>query len=377
MKDKNLMGKVRKSSLQSDSRYDSLAGMRAIAAIGIALMHYLANMDESMEQALKESSCLYETAIPFFTLFVYMFFILSAFSMCCGYYNKFVVKDGKSYFDTERFYLKRYCRIWPFFALLVCIDVLMNPSLEEIYEAFSDLTLVFNLLPNPEIKVIGVGWFLGTIFVFYMIFPWFIFLLKDKRRAWFAMAIALVMHILVREYFLTEKFVLESEIGCARHNIVFSFPFLMTGGIIYLYRDVLSSARFTYLWLLLAAVATIFQFAVSPKLFGSNILYLLILFTLWILYAMTGGISIGGLKLLDNKVVNFIGGISMEIYLCHMVMFRVIEKLHIETFIVNPHLLYWIFCVIGISLAIVFSYVVKSIIFPLIGKRVPILAFLK
>lgn len=52
--------------------------------------------------------------------------------MCCGYYSRFKVesfglRDGKSVmgsgFDTEKFYSKRYSRIWPFFALLVMIDV--------------------------------------------------------------------------------------------------------------------------------------------------------------------------------------------------------------------------------------------------------------
>ncbi|WP_158223266.1 hypothetical protein [Fibrobacter sp. UWS1] len=47
----------------------------------------------------------------------------------------------------------------------------MKPSISELYQAFADLTLAFNLLPNPDISVIGVGWFLGLVFLFYMIFP--------------------------------------------------------------------------------------------------------------------------------------------------------------------------------------------------------------
>ena len=112
-----------------------------------------------------------------------MFFTLSAFSMCCGYFHKFDTKDGKCSFCTEFFYNKRYSRIWPFFSLLVLIDFIMNPSKEELYQCIADLTLAFNLLPNPEIHVIGVGWFLGVIFLFYMIFPWFAFLLQNTKRA--------------------------------------------------------------------------------------------------------------------------------------------------------------------------------------------------
>lgn len=306
-------------------RYDSFDGLRTIAALGIAVMHYLANIDKEVAGTLQADSFLYGTFIPFCTQFVYLFFMLSSFSMCCGYYNKFAVTDGKSAFDTEKFYSKRYCRIWSFFALLICIDVLLNPTMEELYEACADLTLAFNLLPNPDIKVIGVGWFIGTIFLFYMIFPWFVYLLQNKKRAWFSMCVAIVMHILVVRYFLTEKFVLPSAMGDARHNIVFSFPFLMLGGLIYLYRKPLSNEKLKYVWLILATIATILQFTIAPKLFGENVLFLLLLFSLWMLYAMTGGIHLG-FNVLNNKVTKFIGSISMEIYLCHMVMFRAIKK---------------------------------------------------
>lgn len=351
-----------------NDRYYSFDGLRAIACIGIALMHYRANLPADMKRILMtDCSLLYGNIISFFSEFVFMFFTLSAFSMCCGYFNRFKVEDKRSGFDTEKFYSKRYSRIWPFFALLVMIDLVMNPSMEEVYQCFADLTLAFNLLPNPEIHVIGVGWFLGVVFVFYMIFPWFVFLLQNKKRAWLAMVVALVMHYLCVNYFLTEEFVLPSEISNFRHNIVWSFPYFMVGGILYLYRGWLSLPKFKFVWLALAIASTVCQFVFHPHILGDNYMYLLVVFCMWILYAMTGGIAIGGVKLLDNKEMKFLGGLSMEIYLCHMVMFRVVEKLHLERFIENPHLLYWTWCVVGIA-AIVFSWVVKEKVFPACTK---------
>ncbi|WP_413468811.1 acyltransferase family protein [Segatella baroniae] len=321
---------------------------------------------------------MYSDIIPFLTTFVFMFFSLSAFSMCCGYFHKFNVNlEGKSYYNTEIFYSKRYCRIWPFFALLVGLDLIMNPTLTELYQSFADLTLAFNLLPNPEIKVIGVGWFLGVVFLFYMIFPWFVYLLQNKTRAWFAFAIALIMHFLVVDYFLTERFVLPSEISNFRHNIVWSFPFFMIGGILYLYRENLGNPKKKYLWLTLAITSTISQFIFYPSIFGDNYMYLLIVFSFWILYAMTGGIQIYSFKLLENRFTKFIGGISMEIYLCHMVTFRAIEKAHLDDKITNPHLYYWITCIAGIGLAILFSYFVKYKLFSYLGNKIKVLSFLK
>ena len=147
------------------------------------MMHYLANIDENISEKLKNSGILYSEIVPFFTSFVFMFFTLSAFSMCCGYLHKFDTTDGKSSFCTESFYNKRYSRIWPFFSLLVLIDFIMNPSKEELYQCIADLTLAFNLLPNPEIHVIGAGWFLGVIFLFIYDFSMVRILITEHKES--------------------------------------------------------------------------------------------------------------------------------------------------------------------------------------------------
>ena len=177
-------------------RYSSLDGLRAFAVIGIAIMHIWGNIDVAPDR----STFLYGVVIPSLDEFVYLFFMISAFSMCCGYYER--MKIGQ--ISMNNFYKKRYQRILPYFALLILIDCLVphgankyemsmmaagtvdtvNPILSQLYESFANLTLCFNLLPNPEIKVVGVGWFLGVVFLFYMLFPFFVFMLDNKRRMW-------------------------------------------------------------------------------------------------------------------------------------------------------------------------------------------------
>lgn len=66
--------------------------------------------------------------IPWFTNFTLLFMIISAFSMCCRYYER--VKSRA--ITPEKFYVKRYHRTWPFFAMMVmisfamCISVLLT-----------------------------------------------------------------------------------------------------------------------------------------------------------------------------------------------------------------------------------------------------------
>ena len=60
--------------------------------------------------------------------------------------------------------------------------------------------------------------------------------------------------------------------------------------------------------------------------------------------------------------MDFISGISMEFYLCHMVMFRVVEKVHLEKIVHNENLLFLLTCMAGIGLTIAFSYLGKKVI---------------
>lgn len=168
------------------------------------------------------SGYLYNTVIPSFTNFVFLFMTVSAFGMCCGYYEKF----KKQRISLSDFYAKRFKKIFPFFSILVLIDVLLSPSRNTLYEAFADLTLLFGFLPNAgNITVIGVGWFLGLVFVFYLCFPFFCVLLETKRRAWFAFGISLLYNFVCANYF---------KVG--RSNILYSACFFLAGGLIYLYR---------------------------------------------------------------------------------------------------------------------------------------------
>ena len=172
-------------------RYEGIDGLKAYAVIGIALMHVLANGEYRM------GGFVFERLIPSFTNLVFLFMIVSGFGMCCGYYQKF--KDQK--ISVVDFYKKRYNKIWPYFALLCVLDFVMSPSKSALYEVFANLTLCQGLLPNMNISVIGVSWTLAVIFVFYLLFPFFCFLLESKKRAWLAFICAVIYNFVCGTYF--------------------------------------------------------------------------------------------------------------------------------------------------------------------------------
>ena len=140
------------------------------------------------------------------------------------------------------------------------------------------MTLCQGLLPNAKISVIGVSWTLAVIFVFYMLFPFFCFLIGNKKRAWGVAVAALVFNWLCSNYF-----------NAGRTNIVYDAIYFIAGGLIFLYRKEL--AEFTSKHKVIAGaillIATVAYFAV-----GGNTLTML--FSVWQHWSIPSDVSGGG-----------------------------------------------------------------------------------
>jgi peptidoglycan/LPS O-acetylase OafA/YrhL len=322
---------MEETNLQQKKKYDGLDWLRTIACVGIVMMHMRANNTYAI------SGFAYDTVIASFTNFVFLFMVISAFGMCCGYYDR--ILNNK--ISLENFYKKRYIKILPFFAFLVIIDVLLEHTASALIEGFADITLLFGLFPN-EISVIGVGWFLGLIFAFYLIFPFFCVLIKNKRRAWAAFAIAVVMNLVFGSYF-----------GISRSNIIYSLCYFLAGGLIYLYREQLErfSIKHRGICLAFVALAIVLYYAI-----GSMTITELLIDASMMLFALGSKSGGGGLQ---NRFTRFFSSVSMEVYLSHMVIFRVIQKLGLNTIIGNGWSQYFITVIVVLNSAILLAVVFK------------------
>lgn len=221
--------------MSDKKNYDGIDWLRTIACIGIIMMHMLANNTYEL------SGVVFKRIIPSFTDFVFLFMTISAFGMCCGYYEK--VLSGKVHWPD--FYKKRYLKILPFFTTLVLLDLVMGFSKDSLFEAIADVSLLFGLFPN-NISVIGVGWFLGVVFAFYLIFPFFCSLIETKKRAWLAFVGSLILN-----------YIGGSNFGLERTNIVYSLCFFIAGGLIYLYREEIAKVKpFISLSIMIISVAS-------------------------------------------------------------------------------------------------------------------------
>lgn len=319
--------------MSEKKHYDGIDWLRTIACIGIIMMHMVAKDNNSYEL----SGFVFRQIIPSFTNFVFLFMTISAFGMCCGYYES--VLSGR--INWTAFYKKRYVKVLPFFAVLVVLDLVMAFSRESVFEAIADLSLLYGLFPN-SISVIGVGWFLGVVFAFYLIFPFFCVLIENKRRAWLVFVGSIILNYICGSYF---------ELG--RTNIIYCLCFFIAGGLVYLYRIEIVKLK-NYISLPITVISIVLYYAIGEKVY----MCLLVSITLLIVAISVRGRGKNG----ANKVMSFISEISMEIYLSHMVIFRIIEKLHLNTILGNGLLQYIVTVIIVIIGSIFFSLVVKKII---------------
>ncbi len=273
--------------------------------------------------------------------------------MCCGYYEK--IKSQK--INLNDFYSKRYMKILPFFALLVLMDVAVSLVLDggitvgKIYEAFANLTLMFGFYTTSGMAVIGVGWTLGVIFGFYILFPFFVYLIWTKKRAWMTLLITVVISYISKAYF---------EVG---GSLCFTWLcYFVAGGLIYLYRaEIEKLMKNTWVGIIVTILGFVLVFAVKVPIEG-NLAGLLDTAKKMIGFSvMVIGAMCADTRLWSNPISKFVSGVSLEIYLAHMIVFRVIEKVGLTRIAGESVLSYVIVCVLTIGGVVIFAALYKTI----------------
>jgi peptidoglycan/LPS O-acetylase OafA/YrhL len=224
--------------------YYGIDWLRVGACFGIVMMHIQANNTYAI------SGIFADKIIPSFANFVFLFMVISAFGMCSGYYERIKNED----INWILFYKKRYIKVLPFFSVEVLIDIIINHNSISFIEAVPNLTLTRGFFPN-DIEQIGVAWFLGLIFVFYAIFPLFYVFISSKKKAWMFFWISILLNFVVANYF-----------GIRRDNIIYSLPFFLMGGLIYLYKENLQKMRW-YFFLPITIISIIIYYFIGENVY--------------------------------------------------------------------------------------------------------------
>ncbi|MHC5247734.1 acyltransferase family protein [Enterococcus sp. LJL90] len=330
-------------------KFIGLDGLRGWGCLGIVAMHILSNGNYLRIQGISR------TIIISWTDFVFIFFIISSFGLCYGYLEKFKTNS----IDIKSFYKKRYLKVLPFFSVLVTIGLLIEHSKEALVEAFTELTMLFGFLPKNQLEFLGVSWFLGVIFVFYFFFPFFVSVISNKKMTWLSLLVTIIISQLCALYFFTDKYVQEDFIP--RQSFIYCLPFFVIGGLLFHYVEKISflSNKYKTITLVLFFFTTLMYFILPNNILGLDfqLFKQLVVVSTWVI------VSIGTNNwLLENKVIQFFGAISLEIYLSHMIIFRGIERLGLTTIFGDGYLSYFLTFILVILLLIPFIFIVKLLL---------------
>ncbi|MBR2949799.1 MAG: acyltransferase [Lachnospiraceae bacterium] len=302
-------------------RYINIDSLRFIASLGIVMVHVLKNIDFYDMPSQGVYGYIYALFLMRMEKFVSLFFLISGFSISCGYYHR--VKDGN--ISMNDFFSKRYRRILPLFAAIVLVEagyLFVTHNLETIgivFESMADLTLVYSFLPASSISIVGVGWALDVIFAFYIIYPFIVFCTWTKKRGWISLFVAVFLSYSARTYFANAG----SITNC---NIAMWAQYFIAGVVIYLYIDQIGAwiDKSKLLSLGVFAFGFFLAFFVSmDSIFLENVKNLLS-WSIVLISALGQDWSMS-----NTRIVKLCSQYSFDIYLLHMMVLRLLQKCHL------------------------------------------------
>ena len=293
---------------------------RFLACIFIMIGHYVFYMHS-------------ELSIPFTVSFQFVefFFLITGFFTA----RHFDVKWDESNKLSELmiYHLKKFTRFLPY-TIPAIISVYCLESLD--YIQAGDITGMFINLKDIILEVLFLSvfrmgeahlfimWYLSAMFV---ALPILMIFFTTKKR-YLKMVICLILPVLY--YFLSPDYALQNTIN----QLLRAFFGMMLGGGIYYLSGVIKEKKIpkSLKWIgtVIFAVAYIIPIVLSYLNTYYKIIYV-VCFALWIIMMMS---DLTVLKPVHSKVIEFLGEISMPIFIWHIVVFKIINR---TGFLQNHH----------------------------------------
>ena len=341
----------------------SLQSIRFILAIGIFIVHL------SFLEDTKISGLYKDYLIGLGSYGVTFFIILSGFVITLGYFKKL---DGYRNDKFKQFMVKRISNIYPLhiitfiLAIFVFFPRLIAKPLEYGFAGILHISLLQTFIPDSRIygAFNAVSWYLSVCLFFYLITP-FLFRIvkriqsKNINLGLFILGVYTIQLIIV--------FILKDSSFAYwlfyNSPIFRSFDYFIGVllGLTYIERRSISKNKINYS--ILEVLSVILLIAVFYFRTYINVAFLygtyytpLIVLTIWVFSFDKGYIS----KFLSKKPFQYLGSISMEFYMIHLLVITVVTNIVSQSFSVTRIIISF---VISFVLSILLSKTVSKIKF--------------
>lgn len=290
--------------------------LRGILALCVVLYHYSGWVDVGGQDV---STLLGKLGI----YAVSAFFIVSGMSIYLSYSNCNWNIRTIFGFGVRRF-LRLAPTYWVALFFIICVKIASKGVGEYSFiDYFYNFTLLFGYLDISNYIVIG-GWSIGVEVVFYLLFPFSVFLLKSNFGTFSLIIISLSLSLYFSVFIINK----EMELSDMWHSYInpFNQLSLFVGGMLIAKYRVKLPKKYGFLGLMLACVI-FYLYPVKGGwveiITGYNRM-LLIIIAIFVVF-FVASIDYPP-KDFFSKILNFLGDISYSIYLLHGVFFGILKE---------------------------------------------------
>lgn len=303
------------------------------------------------------------------------FIILSGFIMCMVYEERLLKKT----LPFKQFIVKRIARIYPLhiITLLMAVPLSLAGIIDKTINWFGKFFINFFFLQTlfPSIKVYfsfnSVSWNAADLMLFYICFPFLIMLFAGINiKVLTKLMILLVLIICIGMYSIPENH---------HHYIFYISPYLRIFDFIfgiYLYKlisrlqntnsytlssvlEVVAVLFFTVLFML----ANYYSEILTPYIY-SVYLWVPVGLVISVFYYEKGIIS---KKVLSNKVIVILGGLSYSFYMIHQLVIRYMTLLYENYLLIDKNMYFYISC---FAISIGLSYISSTYIEKIFSRKI-------
>ena len=352
--------------------FKNLDALRFVAACSVFLFHFFSEIKNIIP--ISENNFLYQ-GITFFTskglLGVNFFFVLSGFLIT--YLILFEIKHQKT-FNLKHFLIRRTLRIWPLYFIIICIGFVIFPLLFSDYEtshhAINYLFFLANFDEiwygaNDSINFLTSPWSVAVEEQFYL--AWGILLFGLSKLKKFNLITLIISLLIVSLIFRLQNY---EDFRLIYYHTLSVMPDILVGALLaYSYFKkstwIEKLKKLSKLKIALIYGLGFILILLKTKLFiGYFIVVERYVFACFFAFILLDQIHLKNslFKLGDLKLFNHLGKISYGLYMYHLVLLFVLQKLMtilIQELNIGNYLsviIYFISAVLGTYLASLLSY---------------------
>jgi len=317
----------------------AVGALRGIAALYVVAYHVMA--------IPKEHLAVGHGLLPFVAAGysgVPLFFLISAFTLC------HTMQGRSESRPILRFYARRAIRILPLYYFLLLVSVarkylLVHSRVSMLALPLSVLVL-FNLVPGKETGIVAASWTIGVEVLFYVLFPALFRWVTSLERALGLFVATLALSALFSLAVQALPYPQSTRDSFFDYSLVRSLPCFAVGMIVYWTYRALQPRGLPQIWAHALVAAAGLGFVVFAEERCENLVIPAVVYSM-----LTIGLLFSNLRLLVNRVTEWLGDISYSLYLWHPLVVVSLLPLYPRVYAHLPVTAAWAAC-FSVTLAV-------------------------